>query len=106
MVVWKGFGILNVFIVALFIAFVGYLSRLVGVDTDEHNWPLSIAVLLSGIIIWFLGKYLHNRRNHIVLIDAATGEPYKMGAQHSLLFIRMEYWGPIFAVIGLAILFF
>ncbi len=77
MVVWKGFGILNVFIVALFIAFVGYLSRLVGVDTDEHNWPLSIAVLLSGIIIWFLGKYLHNRKNHIVLIDAATGSHTK-----------------------------
>lgn len=105
MVVWKGFGIITVIIVVVLIAVVGDFSRLIGINTDKHDWPMSVAVLLAGIIIWFLGKYLNNRTDHIVMIDAQTGEPYKIGTQHSLFFIRMEYWGPILAAAGLVILF-
>ena len=39
-----------------------------------------------------------------VLIDAETGKKVIFKGNHSLFWIKMEYWGPIFMVLGLIIL--
>ncbi len=52
--------------------------------------------LASGALGWFLRK-----RGERVVIDKTTGREFTLRQSHSLFFIPMFYWGPIFILMSL-----
>lgn len=97
MIVWRGFGIFSILIAAAFGLLFSWILPLVGADTLHEDTPLVFSLFISGIIVWFLGKKL-NRDSEKILVDQETGTQYKAGTRHSLLFIPMQLWGPIFII--------
>ena len=69
---------------------------------QEHSWPMAVMFIISGVMSWYLGKYI-NKPDGKVYIDAETGE--KLCLTKTLtIFIKMEYWGPILGVIAIVTL--
>lgn len=95
MIIWSGRGILTpLILVASIILFISISSEEIGV----YTFPLSI--LLAGVANWFLGKKWNNEPGRIV-VDEATGERIELKSNHTLFWIKMEYWGVLFGIIGL-----
>jgi len=105
-IIWQGLG----FLVAV-IAFgcslaANFLSNATAGDGyyDRHKWPLAVSLIFSAVICWFLGSYLRTRSDRIA-IDKETGKEFVVNkSRHSLFFIPMHYWSPIFLVIALVLL--
>ncbi|QDA28206.1 hypothetical protein [Paenibacillus polymyxa] len=103
MIIWKGFGILNVIIPAFLFFIVGSLVSALGLDSIDSRLPMAFVFIVSGVIVWHLGKAL-NADSDKVLVDMETGQRYRMGTPHSLFFIPMHYWGPAGLVIGFVLI--
>jgi hypothetical protein len=98
MVVWTGGGVL---VLIMWVAGVG-LTQLV-VDLvyhagfyTAHAWPKILGCAVSAPFIWMAGRAWNGspgdeRRSH--------------GAAHTLFWVPMEYWGPIFIVVGVVVAF-
>ena len=104
MIVWNGWGFL-VAVIAFGVSLTMEIATEAVVRDDRYYqtraWPLALALVLSGVIIWTLGKYLQARGGRVV-IDKATGQELTIGGQHRFFFIPMHYWGPV--LIALAVL--
>ncbi|WP_422360404.1 hypothetical protein [Reichenbachiella sp.] len=94
MIIWSGRGILTpLILIASIVLFISISSESVGV----YTFPLSI--LLAGAANWYLGKKWNNTPDRIV-VDETTGERIELKSNHTLFWIKMEYWGVLFSVIG------
>ncbi|TCW38960.1 hypothetical protein [Laceyella sacchari] len=106
MIVWKGWGILILPIVALCVAPLQFLT-VEWLNFPEQSLPANLALIvgffLSAIIIWFLGKRLNSKTAERVFVDKESGQEFKLGPQHSFFYIRMEYWAFILPVIAVII---
>ena len=58
---------------------------------------------MTGASCWFLGRYV-NRRPPRVVMNRETGREDLVKPNHHLMFIKLEYWGPIFFAIGVALI--
>ena len=105
---WRGGGV-AVILFAILAALVTnvFTSALFHQDNyfQDHAWAQMFALWLAGAACWFLGRYLHSKPGR-VLIDKASGEEITIRPEHSLFFIKLEYWGPILVVIGMCVLVF
>ena len=107
MIIWHGWG----FLVAV-IGFGCLLLSEVAVETvlgdrdyyQAHGWPKFAAFAVAAALVWFISHRL-NARPARVLLDPETGQPVVLKARHSLFFVPMEYWAPIFLVLGIILLF-
>jgi hypothetical protein len=101
MLIWKGYGFL-VPLITFFICFLmEYSLELVFFKGyySLQKWPISLALIIAAIPVWFLGKRL-NKNSERILLDPKTGEEVKLVSTHSLFWIRMEYWAPILIALG------
>jgi hypothetical protein len=92
MIIWSGLGFLVALIGGGCLVAIDALTRTLYGDKEffaAHGWPKLLAFAVAAVITWFLGRFLH--RNP--------------GKRHSLFFIPMEYWGPIFVVAGVVFMF-
>lgn len=98
MIVWSGKGFLSVLIliISLFL-FVKILPQAQG------DYAFVLAFLIAGAFSWFMGKKWNAEESRTV-IDKATGQELVLKSNHSLFWIKMQYWGIIFGVFGLIIL--
>lgn len=62
-----------------------------------------IGYILGGIIVWIIGKKWHAEPKRI-LTDNQTGEQVELKYEHSLLWIKLEYWAVIAIVVGIAVI--
>lgn len=102
MLIWKGYG---------FLAFLVFLVSFLVVELAvgetfyrTHRWVDFFGFVISALFCYFVGKKLNNNKGK-VYIDKKTGEEVLIKKTHSLFFIKMEYWGIIFLVIGCIYLF-
>lgn len=72
-------------------------------DSIPEDGAFVCSLFLTGIIVWFLGKKLNADASKI-LVNPETGQQYKMGVRHSLFFIPLHYWGPIFLLLSIGAL--
>ena len=88
LLIWKGFGILTIFIIGVsMIGVQAVVDNTFGTDYWSNNaWPLSLSLIISGLICWFLGRYLNSRPGKTV-IDKETGEEFQLRKTHSFFFI-------------------
>ncbi|MDM5186472.1 hypothetical protein QUF99_03330 [Bacillus sp. DX4.1] len=95
MIIWSGWGFLVALIVIINTLFGEFFfESIMGDDQyyQEHSWPLTVMLIISGVISWYLGKYF-NKPSEKVYIDAETGEQVRFNKRNSLFFIKMDYWG-------------
>jgi hypothetical protein len=97
MIIWTGWGILA----GLIWAAVLLLTPLV-VDSacgpgyyTAHAAPKILASAITAPIVWAVGRSMNG---------SPTSGVRKSGrARHTLFFVPMEYWGPLFLAIGIVI---
>ena len=106
-IIWRGAGglVLGIALVVFLALNIIISKTFEAPDYFEKNlWPKLAGFGITGACCWFLGRYLNSRPPRIV-IDQATGQEIQLKPRHELMFIKMEYWGLIFAAIGLVLLF-
>src|ERR1051325_6013364 len=94
MIIWNGLGFLP--IVFLMVFGLGFSAGSNGPITDKAlAYTLFCTGLASDAIGWWLWK-----RPARVMIDKATGKEITLRRSHSLFFIPMVFWCPIFFAMG------
>jgi hypothetical protein len=109
MIIWSGKG----FLVAVFVFGCSLIANLItntltGGDLywEQRRWPLGTSLLASATLSWMVGE-ASRRKHERVLIDRETGREVRLNeGDHSLFFVPMQWWGPILAVLGVAIIGF
>jgi len=102
MIVWRGWGILVIVIAALSQG----LVQLIGQSLDlQENILVLIGFLLAAPIIWWLGKRFNQPKEQVYIVNKETGVAVEYTPQHSLFWIKMEYWAIILPAIGVIALF-
>ncbi|MBS7252366.1 hypothetical protein [Flavobacterium branchiicola] len=97
MIVWSGRGILSVLI--LFIA----IFTCISIFPESYiDLTFIVPLYIAGIFSYIFGiKWNTTLR---VFIDKETGKEINFKSNHTLFWIKMEYWGLIFTALGLIIL--
>lgn len=105
MIIWSGWGILLLPIVALCCGIIFTTWYDLFDLKDSHPFISNLAFLISFVlaspIAWYVGKFFNRPSKDQVFIHKETGEEYKYRPAHSFFFIRMEYWAYILPVIGI-----
>ncbi|MGQ1888959.1 hypothetical protein ACT29H_00805 [Thermophagus sp. OGC60D27] len=99
MIVWSGRGILTalVFIVTLFLS-IWYLPE------SLSDYGFATTCFISAAFSWIFGKKW-NKQNKRIVTDNKTGQKLIIKRNHSLFWIPMQYWGIIFSIVGIIILY-
>ncbi len=96
MIVWRGLGFLAVLIpMAVLLIF----SSL-GIDKN-FSYSDGLIMLISAIIIWFVGRKL-NTRPAKILIDPQTNQEVVFKDKHTIFWIPMEYSAIFWAIAAIA----
>jgi hypothetical protein len=61
---------------------------------------MSISLIVSSVLTWLVGRKL-NANPIKMLLDPETNQQYIMRKEHSLFFIKMEYWAIPQALLGI-----
>ena len=78
MFIWRGWGVLVLFIVFLVSLIANFAANIFGGNGywNTHAWPLASALIIAGGLIWMTDLYFF-RRPGKVLVDEKTGEMWK-----------------------------
>jgi len=98
MIVWSGRGFLSVLVLIL-----SFMFLVAIVPRDQSEYVFTLSFFTAGLFSWFMGKKWNEQEGRI-FIDKTTGQEINFKPNHSLFWIKMQYWGIIFGVIGLLIL--
>ena len=101
MIIWKGYGFLVLVIAIAIGAIVSLLFANIGSTEDIRA---GVGALISGGVIWVVGSRLNASSKKRVFIDKQTGREVLVKPDHSLFFLKMQYWAFIVAGIGVIIL--
>jgi hypothetical protein len=100
-VVWKGWGLLVLVITALIVVLTTVLF-------EKAGWPVAngaaLGMMFSAAAIWQVGNKFNSPLKNRVLLDQQTGAEVILKPDHSLFFIKMQYWAFIAGAIGLVML--
>ena len=107
-VIWEGHGYLAALIpIIIFLLYIAIETVFTGSE-DLSSLGVIFCLALSSFLIWIIGKRL-NRNNRRRLFDPETNEEIILKSNHSLFFIKIQYWGlmlGIFTVFGTIIWIF
>ena len=68
--------------------------------SHEFNIALGSALILAGVFSWLMGRKWNSAEGK-VMIDKETGQEVLFKQKHSIFWIKMEYWGIIFGILGI-----
>jgi len=99
MIFWRGWGILviPIYFVGVVVGS-GICTEITGDPAffNDAKWPAFLTIILTSAAIFFTGRYFNRP---IFYGNSATGQPMVQRGNHSLFFVKMEYWAiPVFAV--------
>lgn len=99
MIVWSGRGFLSalVLIGSIFIS-IWLLPE------SLYDYGFVVACFISAVFSWIFGKKW-NTQNERIVTDDKTGQKLRLISNHTLFWIPMQYWGIIFSILGIVILF-
>jgi hypothetical protein len=101
-IIWRGWGIVVIGLALLAALAAGAVAEMVKADDYGTGLLLGLFLIPIGVLTWFVGKRM-NRDTVRNLVDPKTGEAVTVRNDHSLFFLRVEWWGPILAVAGLVV---
>ena len=103
LVIWRGWGILVIPIVALTGIPVIVILNLAAAGLKLPAWTgflaLALGLFAAAAANWFIGKRFNGAPGR-ELIDPKTNERVVLKSRHSLFFIQMEYWAIPLALLG------
>ena len=107
MIIWSGWGIL-VPVIVIGTSLIMEIVTEAAFNDDSYyqsqSWPLALTLVVSGILVWFIGKSLNSKSERVV-IDKQTGEELVLNASnHRLFFVKMEYWSPVLLAAAILVL--
>ena len=100
MIIHSGVGFLPIVFVVVFGFFIFDNNPKAWFATDK---PFAYTLLIAGIVSGILGYFLR-RRPVRTPVDKAGRKEVRFSPSHSLFFIPMVYWGPIFIAYALFLL--
>lgn len=92
----KGFSIILVYILSALIFSVFFPG-------DSSGYPVAAAAFFTAAFSWYFGIKWNSEKRKIV-IDEESGERYEIKNEHSLFWIKMEYWSIIASLFGIYVL--
>ena len=98
-IIWKGYGFLVPFIIVSVVGAISVLSWLL-FPTTVFLGPC-IGSFLAAAAVWYIGKKFNSPLKNRVMIDKQSGQEFILKPDHSLFFIKMQYWAFVMAPIGL-----
>jgi hypothetical protein len=110
MIIWRGWGVLALIIMAVFgVGMEALLDATVGLPNGikqyraEHPWVELVSFGLSAIACWYVGTALERRelKNAKVVTDKETGQDVRLIGRHDLFWIPVKWWSVIWAVAGI-----
>lgn len=101
MLIWCGYGFfIPLLVFAILISLPLIIDPILGNHfSAENHWVTFLGLTFAGIILWFMGNALNAPKDEYY--SHKTGETLVLRDNHSLYFIKMEYWGVILPLIGL-----
>jgi len=100
--IWRGYGFL---VPLITIALVGITSVLFSaIFRTTQPYGVCIGALAAAVAIWYTGNSFNSHAKDRVMIDKITGQEFIIKPNHSLFFIKMQYWAYIVGAIGLFLL--
>jgi hypothetical protein len=104
-IIWKGAGAL-VLIFGIISALIVNMATSATFSQNnyfaDHSWAQALSLWITGAASWFMGKYLNSRPAKMG--RDKLGNELLVEPNHHLMFIKMQYWGPIFLAIGILVL--
>lgn len=99
MLIWSGRGILAalVFLGMLILGTILFYG-------SSIDYAFVIAGFVAAIFSWYFGNKW-NAKPTKILVDQKTGKEHHIKPNHSLFFVPMQYWGILFSVLAIIILF-
>ena len=106
MFIWRGWGFLVPLIAFLCTLSGELIAKILGGEGywETHSYPLSMALLVAGGLIWGTDLYLFRNPAGRVLRDEQTGERVLFVRKHDFFFLRMRWWSLV--CVGFAIAIF
>jgi hypothetical protein len=98
MIVWHGRGFLSVLVLIIVIFL---FSKIL--PQDYEDFAIVFGFLSAGIFSWYFGKKWNSEHGKLY-IDKETGKEIEVKSNHSLFWIKMQYWGVIFTLIAIILL--
>ena len=96
-VIWEGHGYLAAIIpIIIFLLYIAIETVFTGSE-ELSSLGAVFCLAFSSYLLWIIGKRL-NRNNRRRLIDSKTNEEVILISNHSLFFIKIQYWGLIFGL--------
>ena len=94
-VIFEGHGYLAALLpIIIFFLYVVIETVFTGSE-DLSSLGVIFCLALSSYLLWIIGKRLNKKRR---LIDPETNEEVILIHNHSLFFIKIQYWGLIFGI--------
>jgi hypothetical protein len=98
MIVWSGRGVFSLLVlVVTFVLFNSIIPR------AYSDYAFVAGLFSAAAFSWFFGKKWNEEQSR-TFVDKATGQEVMVSPNHSLFWIKMQYWGIIFGALGLIIL--
>ncbi|MEO9849971.1 MAG: hypothetical protein ABJH72_16310 [Reichenbachiella sp.] len=94
MIIWTGRGILTPLILAVAIILTAAIP-----SKEVASFLLPFAFIAAGTANWRLGNKWNNKEGRVI-VDETTGQRTEYKPNHSLFFIKMQYWGILFIALG------
>lgn len=98
LLIWSGKGVFTVLIFIL-----STLALITLFPDGANEYPIAIAAFVTAAFSWYFG-YKWNSKVGRIVIDEKTGERLEVKSNHSLFWIKMQYWSIIFSLIGVLVL--
>lgn len=100
--IWRGYGFLVPLITIVLVGVTSVLFSSIFNTTQPYG--VCIGALAAAVAIWYAGNSFNSPAKDRVMIDKATGQEFLIKPNHSLFFIKMQYWAYIVGAIGLFLL--
>jgi len=101
-IIWRGYGFLVPFIAAAII--VPFSVVIWQVFPASIFLGPCIGSFAAAAAIWFLGKKFNSSSKNRIMIDKASGQEFLFKPNHSLFFIKMQYWAYVVGAAGVFLL--
>lgn len=97
MIIWSGRGLMPLLLIGITLLFSAQL-----LPAEYLNYSFILSFFLSGLVSWYFGKRW-NKINGQTVTDKSTGRETILIREHSLFWIKMEYWGLILCSVGFVV---
>ncbi|QDH78207.1 hypothetical protein FKX85_03785 [Echinicola soli] len=99
MIIWSGRGIFSILVLLLSVAL--FMSVL---GNAYLQYAFSLSFFVAGVFSWVMGRKWNSDEGK-TLVDKKTGQEFSVKPHHSIFWIKMQYWGPVFIILGLLVMF-